>query len=141
MPGRRQAPVKRPRAQKTGRRAEPFPLLRIEQPLTDAINFTQALYLMGFGLISHHEAGGDAIVALARETGKRLKPVVANDDLTFYIHFLATPPAVILRACESIDFCILRHGSNQRLRTRRNVEIRIDSQTLRSRALARRLEG
>jgi hypothetical protein len=75
MPRRRRAPVKRPRAQKTARRAEPFPILRIEQPLTDAINFAQALYLMGFGLISHHEAGGDAIVALARETGKRLEAV------------------------------------------------------------------
>ena len=44
-------------------------------PLTDAINYVQALYLMGFGLISHHEAGGDAIVALAHETGKRLEAV------------------------------------------------------------------
>jgi hypothetical protein len=76
MPGRRRAPGKRLRAQKTARRAEAFPLLlRIEQPLTDAINYVQALYLMGFGLISHHEAGGDAIVALAHETGKRLETV------------------------------------------------------------------
>jgi hypothetical protein len=75
MPGRRRAPVKRPRAQKTARRAEPFPILRIEQPLTDAINYVQALYLMGFGLISHHEAGGDAIVALAHETRQRLESV------------------------------------------------------------------
>ena len=74
MPGRRRAPVKRPRAQKTARRAESFPLiLRIEQPLTNAINYVQALYLMGFGFISHHEAGGDALVALAHETGKRLE--------------------------------------------------------------------
>jgi hypothetical protein len=58
------------------RRAEAFPLiLRIEEPLTDAINYVQALYLMGFGLISHHEAGGDAIVALADETGQRLEAV------------------------------------------------------------------
>jgi hypothetical protein len=76
MPGRRRAPGKRPRAQKTARRAEAFRLLlRIEQPLTDAINYVQALYLMGFGLISHHEAGGDAIVALAYETGQRLESV------------------------------------------------------------------
>jgi hypothetical protein len=76
MPGRRRAPVKRPRAQKTARRAEAFPLiLRIEAPLTDAINYVQALYLMGFGLISHHEAGGDAIVALADETRQRLEAV------------------------------------------------------------------
>jgi hypothetical protein len=76
MPGRRRAPLKRPHARKTRRRAEAFPLLlRIEQPLTDAINFAQALYLMGFGLISHHEAGGDAIVALAAETGQRLETV------------------------------------------------------------------
>jgi hypothetical protein len=76
MPGRRRAPVKRPRAQKTARRAESFPLIfRIEEPLTDAINYVQAMYLMGYGLISHHEAGGDAIVALADETGQRLEAV------------------------------------------------------------------
>ncbi|MEA2885666.1 MAG: hypothetical protein QOD11_26 [Bradyrhizobium sp.] len=76
MPDRRRAPVKRSRARKAARRAEPFPLiLRIEQPLTDAINYVQALYLMGFGLISHHEAGGDALVALAYETGQRLEAV------------------------------------------------------------------
>ena len=76
MPGRRRAPVKRSRAQKTPRRAESFPLiLRIEEPLTDAINYVQAMYLMGHGLISHHEAGGDAIVALADETGQRLECV------------------------------------------------------------------
>jgi hypothetical protein len=75
MPGKRRAPVRRPRAQKTARRAEPFPILRIEQPLTEAINYVQALYLMGFGLISHHEPGGDALVALAHETGKRLQAV------------------------------------------------------------------
>jgi hypothetical protein len=60
MPGRRRAPVKRPRAQKTARRA---------------IHYVQALYLMGYGLISHYEAGGDAIVALAEETGQRLEAV------------------------------------------------------------------
>ena len=76
MPGRRRAPVKRPRARKTGRRAEPVALIfGIEEPLTDAINYVQAMYLMGYGLISHHEAGGDAIVALAHETGKRLEAV------------------------------------------------------------------
>jgi hypothetical protein len=76
MPRRRRAPVKRPRAQKTARRAESFPLiLRIEEPLIDAINYVQALYLMGYGLILHHEAGGDAIMALAHETGQRLAAV------------------------------------------------------------------
>jgi hypothetical protein len=76
MPGRRRAPVKRPHARKTPHRAEAFPLLlRIEQPLTDAINYVQAMYLMGFGLISHHEAGGDALVALAHETRQRLEAV------------------------------------------------------------------
>src|SRR5471030_2480964 len=76
MPGRRRAPVKRPHARKTARRAESFPLiLGIGEPLTDAINYVQALYLMGYGLISHHEAGGDAIVALAHETGQRLESV------------------------------------------------------------------
>jgi hypothetical protein len=76
MPGRRRAPVKRPRARKTARRAEPVALIfGIEGPLTDAINYVQALYLMGYGLISHHETGGDAIVALAQETGQRLEAV------------------------------------------------------------------
>ena len=76
MPRRRLGPVKRPRAQKTARRAESFPLIfRIEEPLTDAINYVQALYLMGFGLISHHEAGGDALVALADATRQRLEAV------------------------------------------------------------------
>ena len=76
MPGRRRAPVKRLRAQKSARRNKPIVLiLGIEEPLTDAINYVQAMYLMGQGLISHHEAGGDAIVALAHETGKRLEAV------------------------------------------------------------------
>jgi hypothetical protein len=76
MPRRRRAPAKRPHARKTARRAGSFPLiLGIEEPLTDAINYVQALYLMGYGLILHHEAGGDAIVALAQETGQRLKAV------------------------------------------------------------------
>jgi hypothetical protein len=76
MPGRRRAPVKRPRAQKTARRNKPLLLiLGIEEPLTDAINYVQALYLIGHGLISHHDAGGDAIVTLADETGQRLEAV------------------------------------------------------------------
>jgi hypothetical protein len=76
MPGRRRAPIKRLRAQKTARRVASFPLiLRIEEPLTDAINYVQAMYLMGYGLISHHEAGGDALVALADETRQRLEAV------------------------------------------------------------------
>ncbi len=48
---------------------------RHREPLTDAINYVQAMYLMGYGLISHHEAGGDAIVALADEIGQRLETV------------------------------------------------------------------
>jgi hypothetical protein len=76
MPGRRRAPVKRPHARKSARRNSPLLLiLGIEEPLTDAINYVQAMYLMGYGLISHHEAGGDAIVALAGETGQRLEAV------------------------------------------------------------------
>src|SRR5258707_10485812 len=76
MPRRRRAPAKRSHARKTARRAGSLPLiLGIEEPLTDAINYVQALYLMGYGLISHHEAGGDAIVALADETRQRLESV------------------------------------------------------------------
>jgi hypothetical protein len=94
MPGRRRAPVKRSRARKTARpESLPF-ILRIEQPLTDAINYVQALYLMGFGLISHHEAGGDAIVALAYETGKRLESVkeIWNEALREKRSPKRTPP-------------------------------------------------
>jgi hypothetical protein len=40
--------------------------------------------------------------------------------------------SLILRACESIDFCVSRHESNQGLRTHQNVEFRIDSHALRS---------
>jgi hypothetical protein len=76
MPGRRRAPVKRPHARKTARRSESVALIfGIEEPLTDAINYVQALYLMGFGLISHHETDGDAFVALADETRQRLESV------------------------------------------------------------------
>jgi hypothetical protein len=76
MPGRRRAPVKRLRAQKTARHNKPLLLiLGIEEPLTDAINYVQALHLLGYGLISHHETGGDAIVALAHETGQRLESI------------------------------------------------------------------
>jgi hypothetical protein len=76
MPRRQRAPVKRPHARKNAQRNKPLLLiLGIEEPLTDAINYVQALYLMGFGLISHHETGGDAIVALAHETGQRLEAV------------------------------------------------------------------
>jgi hypothetical protein len=79
MPGRRRAPVKRPHARKNARRNEPpLLILGIEEPLTDAINYVQALYLMGCGLILHHETGGDAIVALAQETGQRLEAVKKN---------------------------------------------------------------
>jgi hypothetical protein len=76
MPGRRRAAVKHPRPRKSARRNKPLLLiLGIEEPLTDAINYVQALYLMGFGLISHHETGGDATVALADETRQRLEAV------------------------------------------------------------------
>src|SRR4030088_208725 len=76
MPGRRRGPVKRPRARKSAGRNKPLLLiLGIEEPLTDAINYVQALHLMGYGLISHDETGGDAIVALAQETGERLEAV------------------------------------------------------------------
>jgi len=76
MPRRRRAPVKRPHARKTARGAGSFPLiLGIEEPLTDAINYVQALHLMGYGLISHDETGGDAIVSLAHETRQRLEAV------------------------------------------------------------------
>jgi len=64
------------RAPKAKRRSEPFPLiLEIEPPLIDAINYAEALRLMGQGLVLHDETGGDAIVALAWETTQRLATV------------------------------------------------------------------
>jgi hypothetical protein len=75
MPGRRRAPVKRPHARKNARRVEAFPLiLRIEEPLTDAINYVQAMYLMGHGLISHHETGAMRSWRSRTKPGSALNP-------------------------------------------------------------------
>src|SRR3954465_14760694 len=63
MPASRRA-RKRPRARKPKRRAGSnliTLLLHIEQPLRDATHVVEALRLVGYGLILHHEAGGDAV--------------------------------------------------------------------------------
>ena len=76
MPRARRARDKRSRARKTKGRGEPLPLiLELEEPLTDAIHYTEALRLMGHGLIAQDDNGGDAIVALAWETAQRLEAV------------------------------------------------------------------
>jgi len=76
MPAVRRARKKRSHARRSKRRAESFPLiLEIEVPLTDAIHYTDALRLIGHGLIAQDDNGGDAIVALAWETAQRLETV------------------------------------------------------------------
>jgi hypothetical protein len=47
-------------------------LLRIEQPLRDATHVVEALRLVGYGLVMHDEAGGDAVAALAGIAAGRL---------------------------------------------------------------------
>jgi len=75
MPAARRAGKKRTRARK-GKRSEPFPLiLEIEVPLTEAIHYTDALRLIGHGLIAQDDNGGDAIVALAWAAEQRLETV------------------------------------------------------------------
>ena len=76
MPRARRARGKHSRARKAKRRGEPYPfILQIEEPLTDAIPYTEALRLMGHGIIAQDDNGGDAIVALAWETAQRLEKV------------------------------------------------------------------
>ncbi len=75
MLGRRRAPAKRSHA-RTSRCAAPDPmslLLDIEEPLTDAINYVEALRLTGHGLVLHGETGCNAIVAVAHITVQRLE--------------------------------------------------------------------
>jgi hypothetical protein len=75
MPRARRARDRRSRARK-GKRTKPFPLiLEIEVPLTDAINYADALRLIGHGLIAQDDNGGEAIVALAWAAEQRLEAV------------------------------------------------------------------
>jgi hypothetical protein len=48
---------------------------RIEKPLTAAIHYTDALRLIGQGLILHHDEGGDAVAVRAYAAGERLEAV------------------------------------------------------------------
>ena len=76
MPRARRARDRRSRARRAKRRAVPFPLiLEIEVPLRDAINYVDALRLIGHGLTAHDETGGDAVAALAYEAADRLETV------------------------------------------------------------------
>jgi hypothetical protein len=77
MPRARRARDRRPRARKARRRdVDPLPLiLQIEVPLRDAMNYVDALRLMGHGLTAHDETGGDAVAALAYEASDRLEKV------------------------------------------------------------------
>jgi hypothetical protein len=75
MPRARRARDRRSRA-RNAKRATPFPLiLEIEVPLTDAIHYTDALRLIGHGLIAQDDNGGEAIVALAWAAEQRLETV------------------------------------------------------------------
>jgi hypothetical protein len=78
MPASRRPRKASPRARKATPRAGPnlTPLLlHIEQPLRDATHVVEALRLVGYGLILHDEAGGDAVAALARIAAERLEVV------------------------------------------------------------------
>jgi hypothetical protein len=78
MPASRRARKPPPRARKAKRRAGPnltSLLLDIEQPLQDATHTVEALRLVGYGLVLHHEAGGDAVAALAHVAAERLRVV------------------------------------------------------------------
>jgi predicted ATPase len=50
-------------------------LLHIEQPLRDATHVVEALRLVGYGLVLHDHAGGDAVAELARIAAERLQVV------------------------------------------------------------------
>jgi hypothetical protein len=75
MPRAHRARDKRSRARK-GKHADPLPLiLQIEEPLRDAMNYTEALRLMGHGLIAQDDNGGEAVAALAMQAADRLEAV------------------------------------------------------------------
>jgi hypothetical protein len=78
MPASRRTRKAPPPARKATRRAgsnlTPL-LLRIEQPLRDATHVVEALRLVGYGLVMHDEAGGDAVAALAGIAAGRLQVV------------------------------------------------------------------
>jgi hypothetical protein len=78
MPASRRARKAPLRARKATRRAGSnltSLLLRIEQPLRDATHVVEALRLVGYGLVLHDEAGGDAVAALAHFAAERLQVV------------------------------------------------------------------
>ena len=50
-------------------------LLQIEVPLNDAIQYVQALRMIGSGLIAEYDDDGEPIVAVARAAGERLEAV------------------------------------------------------------------
>jgi hypothetical protein len=77
MPASRRA-RKRARVRKAKRRAGAnliTLLLDIEQPLRDATHVVEALRLVGYGLVVHDHAGGDAVAELARIAAGRLQVV------------------------------------------------------------------
>jgi hypothetical protein len=78
MPASRRTRKAPPPARKATRRAGSnltSLLLHIEQPLRDATHVVEALRLVGYGLILHDEAGGDAVAALAGIAAGRLQVV------------------------------------------------------------------
>ena len=80
MPRARRARAKRSRARKTKCRAATklsSLLLDLEEPLTDAINYVQALYIVGKGLALDHDNGGEPIMAVSRMAEERLEAVKA----------------------------------------------------------------
>jgi hypothetical protein len=78
MPASRHTRKAPPRARKATRGAGSnliSLLLDIEQPLRDVTHTVEALRLVGHGLSSHDNVGGDAVAELARIAAERLQVV------------------------------------------------------------------
>lgn len=53
-------------------------LLELEEPLMDAIDYTQSLRLIGYGLLRHDDETGRAIIAVASAASDRLDELKAR---------------------------------------------------------------
>ena len=78
MPGVAGARAKRLRAQ-APRRLKPSKILALaldmEEPLTDALAYVQALHLIGYGLWTDRDSNGRSIVTVARAASEQLESI------------------------------------------------------------------
>ena len=82
MPNTRRAGAHR-RAPKAKARRIVSLVLDFEEPLREACEFTQALVLIGRGIMMDHDDDGCAVVAAAWETSRRLDALRAAWDALF----------------------------------------------------------